>query len=374
MIEKFINKIDKNANIAMYGAGTVAQKIKKYIDENRPDINVKFFIDKAKEGLWCDKPIIKLKDIKNYLNEVDMVVITVRNALHETAYIFEFLGIKYIFTSKPTEYYIRTIPYVEKQKEVQKIFKHNEDKDRYNLIWNTHRKGCYDEIEKYAQEKYGISKHAPIRNYSAQYLEHINKDKIETIVDGGFCNGIQSLAFRRHFKNLKTLYAFEPMYEKFKDDYCDKLIKDENFVQIVPYGLWNEKTTIGFYENTLSKSASRIVGTKEIQEQKRNETLTTINTTTIDDFKKEKNIKKIDFIKMDIEGSEMPALIGAQKTILSDRPQLAISIYHSLSDIVEIPVFVSEQLKKKKYTFYFEHYSYNLFESVLYAIPNELIK
>ena len=374
MIEQIINEINDNANIAIYGAGTVAKKLKEYIDKNKPDVNIKFFIDKTKEGLWCDKPIIKLKDIKNHLDEIDLVVISVINALHEIICALKFLNIKFIYVPKEIEYYIRTMPYAEKQKEAQNIFKHNEDKDRYNLIWNTHTKGHYDEIEKYIKEKYSISKHAPIRNYDVQYLEHINKNKIETIIDGGFCNGIQSLAFKKYFNNLTKLYAFEPMYEKFKDDNYDSFIKDENFVEIIPCGLWGEKTTIGFLENTSSKAASRIAGTKEIKEQRKNEKLTTINTTTIDDFKKEKNIKKIDFIKMDIEGSEMPALIGAQKTILSDRPQLAISIYHSLSDFVEIPLYLYEQLKKENYTFYFEHYSYDLFESVLYAIPNELIK
>ena len=373
MIEQFINQIDKNATVAMYGAGTIAQKLKEYIDKIRPDINIKFFIDKNKNGYWCEKPIIKLKEIKNHLKDIDIIIVTVRKSLHETICALDFLNAKHICISKELENYIRTIPYQEKQKEAQKIFKNNEDIKKYNFIWSSHRSGYRDEIEKYAKEKYAISKHAPIRNYNAQYLEHINKDKIETIIDGGFCNGIQSLAFKKYFKNLKKLYALEPMYEKFKDDDFDKLIKDENFVEIVPYGLWEEKTTIGFYENLSTKTASRVIGTKENQEQKPNEKLLTINTTTIDDLKQEKNIKKIDFIKMDIEGSEMPALIGAQKTILSDRPQLAISIYHSLSDFVDIPLYLNELLKNKNYTFYFEHYSYNIFESVLYAIPNELI-
>lgn len=39
------------------------------------------------------------------------------------------------------------------------------------------------------------------------------------------------------------------------------------------------------------------------------------------------------FIKMDIEGAEMSALKGAKKTIIENHPQLAICVYHSLSDI-----------------------------------------
>jgi FkbM family methyltransferase len=36
-------------------------------------------------------------------------------------------------------------------------------------------------------------------------------------------------------------------------------------------------------------------------------------TVTIDDFMDKKGVDKIDFIKMDIEGAELPALKGAEK-------------------------------------------------------------
>ena len=74
---------------------------------------------------------------------------------------------------------------------------------------------------------------------------------------------------------------------------------------------------------------------------------------------------------MDIEGAEMPALRGGLETIKQYRPQLAISIYHSASDFVDIPQFLNNTLKD--YTFKLGHYSYSYFETVLYAIPNELI-
>ena len=74
---------------------------------------------------------------------------------------------------------------------------------------------------------------------------------------------------------------------------------------------------------------------------------------------------------MDIEGSELPALKGGLKTIQQDRPQLAVSIYHSNDDFVDIPLFLHEDLKD--YTFRLGHYSFDLCETVLYAIPNELL-
>lgn len=46
------------------------------------------------------------------------------------------------------------------------------------------------------------------------------------------------------------------------------------------------------------------------------------------------------FIKMDIEGFEMPALRGAVKTIQASRPKLAISAYHRADDLLDITHFV----------------------------------
>jgi len=48
------------------------------------------------------------------------------------------------------------------------------------------------------------------------------------------------------------------------------------------------------------------------------------------------------FIKMDIEGAEMAALRGAARTIMMHRPRLAIAVYHSLSQFLEVPRFLSE--------------------------------
>ena len=47
-------------------------------------------------------------------------------------------------------------------------------------------------------------------------------------------------------------------------------------------------------------------------------------------------MERVDFIKMDIEGAEPKALIGAERTIREHRPQLAISVYHDLKHFASI--------------------------------------
>ena len=79
--------------------------------------------------------------------------------------------------------------------------------------------------------------------------------------------------------------------------------------------------------------------------------------------------KKIDFIKMDIEGAEFNALKGAEKTIRKFMPNLAISLYHSLEDFISIPIYLNSL--NLNYKFYLDHHTIYQNETVLFAIPNK---
>lgn len=91
-----------------------------------------------------------------------------------------------------------------------------------------------------------------------------------------------------------------------------------------------------------------------------------VETMTIDDFVKEYNLKHIDFIKMDIEGAEIDAILGAKDTIKKFKPKLALSIYHKPDDIWEIPILINEILPD--YKMYIKHNSRSSIETVLLAI------
>ena len=45
----------------------------------------------------------------------------------------------------------------------------------------------------------------------------------------------------------------------------------------------------------------------------------------------------ISFVKMDIEGSELDALIGAKRHITEEHPKLAVCTYHNNHHIWEVP-------------------------------------
>jgi FkbM family methyltransferase len=67
-----------------------------------------------------------------------------------------------------------------------------------------------------------------------------------------------------------------------------------------------------------------------------------IQTVTLDESLKVLGIPRVDFLKMDIEGVEREAIRGGMEMIKRDKPKIAICIYHSRRDEVEIPKLFSE--------------------------------
>jgi hypothetical protein len=94
---------------------------------------------------------------------------------------------------------------------------------------------------------------------------------------------------------------------------------------------------------------------------------TEIPTITIDNFVREHDVPRVDFIKMDVEGSELAALIGAQQVIGQFRPRLAISLYHRHADFFEIPLWLRSHFPG--YSLHLEHYTIHFEETVLFASP-----
>ncbi len=72
---------------------------------------------------------------------------------------------------------------------------------------------------------------------------------------------------------------------------------------------------------------------------------------------------------MDVEGSEMNALIGASKTIRRDHPRLAICIYHKEIDFIKLSSYILQLYPE--YKLYIRHYTSYIWETVLYAIDEQ---
>jgi FkbM family methyltransferase len=193
-------------------------------------------------------------------------------------------------------------------------------------------------------------------NIGLQYLAHdIPEDKdFSRFID---CGGYDGDTFRQlaDHTEIDTLAAFEPqaaMYRKYAATIASHP-KPPRQTYLFPCGVHSETTQLRFAANADAQSAARVSneGDQLIQCVAIDEALQGFRPT---------------FIKMDIEGAEIDALHGAQKTIESVGPALAICVYHRFSDLWEIPCLIYSM--RPDYRYYLRNYNYLGLETVLYAL------
>jgi FkbM family methyltransferase len=73
------------------------------------------------------------------------------------------------------------------------------------------------------------------------------------------------------------------------------------------------------------------------------------------------------YIKMDLEGYELEALAGAGQLLASRPPILAITCYHKVEHLWQIPLLIRSY--QPNYRFYLRRYAEDSWETVCYAVP-----
>lgn len=196
---------------------------------------------------------------------------------------------------------------------------------------------------------------------------------LQGFVDVGAYVGDTLGCFFEHFPYFEGSYycleAGAKMYERL----CQK-IKEMNYERIYSYkcAVWDESGTLQFDTTTFGDGGgSRVNGVKfagdvsDTMRQVAGREGECVECDSLDNLLGDKNI---DFIKMDIEGSEKRALIGAREIIKKNKPILAVCIYHKQEDFFEIPMTI-QSILENEYVFYVRQYRYGQSETVLYAMP-----
>ena len=80
-----------------------------------------------------------------------------------------------------------------------------------------------------------------------------------------------------------------------------------------------------------------------------------------------RNVHLISYIKMDLEGYELEALAGASKLMASHPPILAVTTYHKVEHLWQIPLLIHQH--QPGYRLYLRHYAEDCWETVCYAVP-----
>jgi FkbM family methyltransferase len=174
----------------------------------------------------------------------------------------------------------------------------------------------------------------------------------EVLVDAGAYTGGHIAAFARTNPHFRAVYAFEPH----PPHYRVLAERFENDPRVHPraQGLYDRHSWLAFDDERAL--GAHVVPTGET----RTENL--VEVVRLDDALEE----DVTYIKMDIEGAELPALEGSAATIQRNRPKLAICVYHRPSDYFDIPRLIDGM--QYDYTLHLrQHSSFNI-DTVLYAI------
>ena len=198
---------------------------------------------------------------------------------------------------------------------------------------------------------------------SQQYLDYIKPAACDAVLNGGIWNGHEIPVFLAAFPASCVLHNIDPLGY----DYLSPYVRAS--VEAAPercrehrFALGSESGTIdfGIRNDGQAISAAVFEGAPPVS----------LPSITIDALVKQVGIKHVGLIKLDLEGGEPDALAGMADTLIAHRPQLAISVYHEIDHYWKLPQALIAACED--YNFYFDVYSWERFEAILYGIPAEL--
>lgn len=181
----------------------------------------------------------------------------------------------------------------------------------------------------------------------------------DVVIDAGACWGDTALYFASKVKKSGKVYSFEFIPKNIdifkKNIELNKELTDS--VKLINQPLWDIDHKEMFFVD--KGPASRVSFDKMDNYTGQTKTI------TIDTLVENEKIQKVDFIKMDIEGAELYALKGAIESIKRFKPNLAIAIYHSMDDFVNIPKWINDL--DLGYKLYLGHSTIHSEETVIFA-------
>lgn len=157
-----------------------------------------------------------------------------------------------------------------------------------------------------------------------------------SFLDLGAYNGDTVLDFIKRVGSFSHITAVEPDRRSFKK-LCDNTA--DYLVERINAAVSNECGLIPF---SFKNSRGSVVGGND-----------SIPSVTIDSLCQDRSF---DYIKFDVEGKELDAILGGERTIKKDKPKMLISAYHKSSDYFSLPLLVNRI--NPNYKVYMRHYPY----------------
>ena len=362
LLQKLISSENKKY---IYGAGMCAQNTCALLREYTIEAEG-FCVDREyyKENTHImDRGVYCISDIENDTDDIDLIigfenrarameVIKRYSGTKVKVYFFEDL---FCFRSMDYKFFIENIASFQKAYE---LLEDELSREIFVAHINSRISNDYTEISRYDSKlDYGYD------------FSLLKIGEQEVFVDCGAFDGdtIEELLRYTNGK-YKKIIAFEPD-EKNYDILKNKIADHEN-ISVIKSGVSDIDDVKKFYND--GSLYSNFVDTGLWGEKTRRDVYN-----DVDDYisvpvcKMDDRIKGegVTVIKMDIEGSELSALRGAEKIITEYHPKLAICIYHKGEDLFSCINYIDSIVGDGVYRYYVRHHSDNITETVLYAVP-----
>ncbi|NOU50789.1 FkbM family methyltransferase [Pseudoalteromonas sp. JBTF-M23] len=356
-----------NQQVAIYGAGGNGQKVYQALKQE--NVNVAFFIDLYSEASDFDGcPIYRPNAIP------DKSVLTLVSVSCTSEQIKQALQQQGVKSCMNMNEIIAQFPSVLEQfftPSYQQKLKMSVERDAKQLAWfrenleDDQSKRCLDDILSFRS---AVNNKSYVKNdWLVQYfppwlLELPMWQNGINFVDCGAYIGdtLDSAVETLENANIKlnSIICFEPDPANYsnlqKKAYA---LRNKPFLtQLYPCGVWHSNTILSF---DARQSQGKFDDTNNVLELGKSLPVVALDQTCIG--------SKINFIKMDIEGTEPQAIDGAKQIIQSSNPLLAISVYHEPEHLWQIAKQIHELNPNYKFKLHC-HGDFGL-EIILYAIP-----
>ncbi len=330
----------------LYGAGEVAERVANILSGNGVQIDAICSDEPVEDQVFLDKPVQNIQTIQAIDNY--SVIIGFGDYKRAAEQLDHRFGIKEPFFVDN----IYALPHISPEFCSENS---NELNDFYSMLG-----------DKKSKETLNAFINARLTGDPRNLFSHYDKDQyfprdVEgylpfsdciNFVDCGAYTGDTLSDFVKVTRNsYEKAYCFEPDPNNFV--FLKSHISEAEIKRTVAYnsGVGSVASIVKFHPENI---ASRVVENGPLE----------IDIKTIDGtVQAEGQI----LIKMDVEGYEMDALLGARDTIVQSKPKLAISIYHKPSDLLDIPRFIKSCCPDYK-LFLRAHKSLSI-DVILYAIP-----
>lgn len=342
----------------IWGAAANARLSTSFITKNS-SLSVEAYVVNDmyfKEETFLGRPVLKASDFYKTVTENDWVIITnlkadiVRQTQTEIPPFIKFAQLPVPFTTNADMSWL-DLDFYRQHKERFKSTRDILADEISRQTFDAFIKGCTigdtEDLDRLCTE--------------GQYFNDLTGScKAGCFVDCGAYTGdtIES-AFDFFGDRIERVIAFEPDPEKMAElkERLEKIGVTADKLKLLQKGSYDESALLRFSAFSGSSGGSTVSETGEV----------TIEADSIDNASKD--MGEISFVKMDVEGSELKSILGAEETIRQHHPILAVCVYHKPQDLFELPEAIRKITNDSGYKYYLRYHGPGLLELVLYAVP-----